>query len=706
MLCGPLASPKSVLMRRKPGPSRVKCVWCSVTHGHRCSDHQCAVRRKLNGIGSNTLLEHCRILKKADMGPALREALLSGGEEGVARLAQDYVMRTSMSPHHQSRAMPSNTITTTTTGTTVQGSGNGSDKYRNLFSIQTPSKGMPLSETDTNSPRSVRDRCVWCDLNQHLVCSETGCEFRRALGGIGSSEVYRMCKTLFARYPTQLRSAILKGDEGVRALWTQEAQRLDADFVNQYRRNQQQQQQQHQEQEQEQKEYVPATATSNTTSPTDTLAYAAAHVDALPSSEPVPSTSATSIHFARSQAPLHVEIPGVTSGEPKKISARDHDAAAILTNLFERARVKPETPGTSSSSSSNHSSIPATPSMWDDARPALLRPIRREAHRVTAAHADVARVAATAAYQGKPWSPPRASAARSRAMALVVRAADSIGHSPLCYPPTTAGEDSEVTEEYEGGHHHSSTTGTVVFGDDAMPAAPVKKASKKRTRYSVSSEEDSTEREATRVVKKARKSSASAKGKKGGRSHASSKSSSSPFTTPARRQQGVKRSRSNSNSAAAATAASGEGRLMKKRSLSSDSLDATMVSVSLFNIAPKMWLFCACRECTSIILDRPPNQTSPYCSNRCQTREQNIRQGRVNASRRDFTSAKVEAAQGIKDEVIAAERATPTLISRIEGVLRESLVAHGFSATPPKPGAFSKSPRARGGRRNKTATVR
>ena len=35
---------------------------------------------------------------------------------------------------------------------------------------------------------------------------------------------------------------------------------------------------------------------------------------------------------------------------------------------------------------------------------------------------------------------------------------------------------------------------------------------------------------------------------------------------------------------------------------------------------------CGSRECMEAI---PPNHTSPYCSNKCQTREQNVRQGRV-----------------------------------------------------------------------------
>ncbi len=35
---------------------------------------------------------------------------------------------------------------------------------------------------------------------------------------------------------------------------------------------------------------------------------------------------------------------------------------------------------------------------------------------------------------------------------------------------------------------------------------------------------------------------------------------------------------------------------------------------------------CGSRECMEAI---PPDHTSPYCSNKCQTREQNVRQGRV-----------------------------------------------------------------------------
>lgn len=85
---GEVKKPRKVCVK-KPGPSRKKCVWCSLTHGHSCSADRCAVREKLGGIGSDELLERCRVLR-AHYGEQLRVALERYGEMGVRTLEKAY----------------------------------------------------------------------------------------------------------------------------------------------------------------------------------------------------------------------------------------------------------------------------------------------------------------------------------------------------------------------------------------------------------------------------------------------------------------------------------------------------------------------------------------------------------------------------------------------------------------------------------------
>eukprot|EP00163_Fabomonas_tropica_P001310 TRINITY_DN109_c0_g2_i2.p1 TRINITY_DN109_c0_g2~~TRINITY_DN109_c0_g2_i2.p1 ORF type:complete len:671 (+),score=132.16 TRINITY_DN109_c0_g2_i2:124-2013(+) len=73
------------IKKRKPGPLRKKCVWCSLTHGHSCNTNKCAVRLQLGGIGSSELLERCRILKR-EVGEEVRIALAREGTAGIDKL--------------------------------------------------------------------------------------------------------------------------------------------------------------------------------------------------------------------------------------------------------------------------------------------------------------------------------------------------------------------------------------------------------------------------------------------------------------------------------------------------------------------------------------------------------------------------------------------------------------------------------------------
>eukprot|EP00163_Fabomonas_tropica_P001307 TRINITY_DN109_c0_g1_i1.p1 TRINITY_DN109_c0_g1~~TRINITY_DN109_c0_g1_i1.p1 ORF type:complete len:249 (+),score=67.45 TRINITY_DN109_c0_g1_i1:717-1463(+) len=98
--------------KRKPGPLRKKCVWCSLTHGHSCNSNRCAVRVQLGGIGSSNLLERCRILKR-EVGEEVRIALETEGEAGIAKLERslwDKKLRENPAyAHHaipQSQSMP------------------------------------------------------------------------------------------------------------------------------------------------------------------------------------------------------------------------------------------------------------------------------------------------------------------------------------------------------------------------------------------------------------------------------------------------------------------------------------------------------------------------------------------------------------------------------------------------------------------------
>eukprot|EP00163_Fabomonas_tropica_P002330 TRINITY_DN1175_c0_g1_i1.p1 TRINITY_DN1175_c0_g1~~TRINITY_DN1175_c0_g1_i1.p1 ORF type:complete len:214 (+),score=59.09 TRINITY_DN1175_c0_g1_i1:312-953(+) len=93
--------------KRKPGPMRKKCVWCSLTHGHFCSAGKCAVRARLGGIGTDDLLETCRALKE-EFGEDLRLALEMEGEAGVMKLKKKASRGGSPLPSTSKASRPSN----------------------------------------------------------------------------------------------------------------------------------------------------------------------------------------------------------------------------------------------------------------------------------------------------------------------------------------------------------------------------------------------------------------------------------------------------------------------------------------------------------------------------------------------------------------------------------------------------------------------
>ena len=90
--------------KRKPGPVRRKCIWCCLTHGHACSDQSCSVRQRLGGIGSDELLEKCRVLKRVH-GDKLRLALELFGENAVENLEQVLYGRSSSANNYPNDAM-------------------------------------------------------------------------------------------------------------------------------------------------------------------------------------------------------------------------------------------------------------------------------------------------------------------------------------------------------------------------------------------------------------------------------------------------------------------------------------------------------------------------------------------------------------------------------------------------------------------------